>query len=179
MWWSNGWLGTLLAAGLVMALAACGFQPLYMKESPDSGVAVDLTRIRVLNVQTAVPEFDRLGQILHGMLVQRLNPDGTRSETIYRLETDLYVRRERTGIQITEEATRARLTISARFTLIAPGKGGTLYSGTEQSVNSYNIVDSQFATLSAENDAARRAIREISEAIRLRLGLYFQRQGNA
>jgi LPS-assembly lipoprotein len=179
MWWSNWRSRTLLAAGLAMSLAACGFQPLYKKDAPDSGVAVDLTRIRVQNVQTAAPEFDRLGQIMHGMLVQRLNPDGTRSETIYRLETDLYVTRERTGIQITDEATRARLTISARFTLIAPGKDGTLYSGTEQSVNSYNIVDSQFATLSAENDAARRAIREISEAIRLRLGLYFQRQGNA
>jgi hypothetical protein len=50
-----------------------------------------------------------------------------------------------------------------------------LYGGSEQSTNSYNVADSQFATLNAENDAARRAVREVSDSIRLRLGIYFQR----
>jgi LPS-assembly lipoprotein len=165
----------MLAAGLAAALAACGFRPLYMSDAQDPGVTADLAKVRVLNVHTDFPEYDRLGQQMHDLLLQRLNPDGTPAKPLYRLETALSVLRERTGIQITEEATRARLTVSASFRLIDAGSNKTLYSGSEQSVNSYNIADSQFATLSAENDAGRRAVREISEAIRLRLGIFFQR----
>ncbi|MGH6620581.1 MAG: LPS assembly lipoprotein LptE, partial [Alphaproteobacteria bacterium] len=80
------------------------------------------------------------------------------------------------GIQITEEATRARLTVSVSFRLLDAANGRSLYAGSEQSTNSYNVADSQFATLSAENDAARRAVREVSDSIRLRLGLFFQRE---
>lgn len=174
----------LLAAWVVAALAACGFQPLYKKNALDPGVTGDLARIRVLNVD-AVPQVngvdtelqknDRLGQQMHNMLLQRLNPDGSPAEPFYRLETQLEVTKERTGIRITEEATRARLTVSVRFRLLDAANNRSLYTGTEHSTNSYNIADSQFAALSAENDAARRAVREISESIRLRLGLFFQR----
>lgn len=174
MWWFKA----LPAAGLITALAACGFQPLYKQTDSDAGVTADMAHIRVYNVKTADPEFDRLGQQMHGMLVQRLNPDGTPASPRYRLETDLAVNRERTGIQITEEATRARLTVFVRFRLIGDDNK-TIYSGSEYAANSYNIGDSQFATLTAEQDAARRAVREISESIKLRLGIYFQRQRSA
>jgi LPS-assembly lipoprotein len=113
---------------------------------------------------------------MRNLLLQRLNPDGTPAQPAYRLETNLSVTKERTGIQITEEATRARLTVSVSFRLYeGGGNGKMLYGGSEQSTNSYNVADSQFATLNAENDAARRAVREVSDSIRLRLGLYFQR----
>lgn len=166
----------LLAACLAAALAACGFQPLYKKDTSEPGVTGDLARIRVLNVNADLPEYDRLGQQMHNMLMQRLNPDGSPAEPFYRLDTQLSVMKERTGIQITEEATRARLTVSVSFRLLDAANGRSLYTGSEQSTNSYNVADSQFATLSAENDAARRAVREVSDSIRLRLGLFFQRE---
>ncbi len=119
-------------------------------------------------------EFDRLSQQLRNQLVQRLNPDGTPASPRYRLDCELTVQRERTGIQITEEATRARLTVSVNFRLYSAAGNSAVFSGSEQSVNSYNIADSQFASISAENDAARRAVREISESVKLRLGIYFQ-----
>ena len=168
---SRAALTVLLAA----ALAACGFQPLYKKDAADSGVTADLAHVRVLNVHADFPENDRLGQQMHNMLLQRLNPEGAPAHPAYRLETTMSVTKERTGIQITEEATRARLTVVAGFRLVDAASNKQLYAGSERSTNSYNVADSQFATLSAENDAARRAVREISESIRLRLGLYFQR----
>ena len=42
-----------------------------------------------------------------------------------------------------------------------------------RSVTSYDLVDSDFATLSAESDARKRAVRQISEDIKIRLGIYF------
>lgn len=166
----------LPAAALALALAACGFKPLYMKEAHDPGVAADLSSIRVLNVRANAPEHDRLSQQMHNLLLQRLNPEGAPARPLYRLQTSIAVTKERTGIQITEEATRARLTVAANFSLYDAGSNKVIFSGSELSTNSYNIADSQFATLNAESDAARRAVREISESIRIRLGLYFQSQ---
>jgi LPS-assembly lipoprotein len=167
----------LLPSVLAAALAACGFHPLYMKDSAGvAGVTGDFAQVKIANVRAANPEFDRLGQQMHNFLIQRLNPDGMAPDPRYRLECDLTVQRERTGVQITEEATRARLTVAVSFRLMPLVGKNSLYAGSEQSVNSYNIVDSQFASLSAENDAANRAVREISDAIKLRLGIYFQHE---
>jgi hypothetical protein len=63
--------------------------------------------------------------------------------------------------------------VSASYTLSSVATGQALYSGSERSVNSFNIVDSDFATLSAEKDALDRAAREISDAIRIRIGIFF------
>jgi LPS-assembly lipoprotein len=172
MWWFRSGI----AIGLSLALAACGFQPLYKKDAFDQGVTHELTQIKVLNVKAKEREYDRLGQQLNSLLRRRLNPNGVARTVRYRLENDLNVSLTRTGIQITEEATRARLTVRVAFRLYEAGTNRVLYRGTEQSINSYNVVDSQYATLSAEKDAAERAIREISDSLRLRLAIYFQRQ---
>lgn len=163
----------------VLLVCACGFRPLYLKQGEDQGVAADLTRVRVLNVIATDRLDDRLGQKLQNLLRERLNPDGRTARPLYRLAMTLKVTKERTGVQITEEATRARLRVNATFRLTDAAGKELLTSGSAKSVNSYNIVESEFATLSAENDAADRAIREISEEIRLRLGLYMQRQQDA
>lgn len=159
-------------------LAGCGFRPLYRKADPEAGRDSSLADIRILNVKTNRRQDDRLGQKMHNLLLDRLNPSGRPTRPLYSLETTLTVSRERTGIEITEEATRARLTVSTSFVLRNTRGGKPLLTGTERSVNSYNIVDSEFASLSAENDAAERAVREISDSIRLRLTVFFQRPRN-
>jgi len=171
MWWSRG----LAAVCCALALAACGFQPLYMKNEGNAGVTDDLAQVKILNVRADKPEYDRLGQQMHNLLRQRLTPQGGPATPRYTLESRISVSVERTGIQITEEATRARLTVYSSFALRKIGDTAVLYRGSERSTNSFNVANSQFATLTAEKDAAQRAVREISEAIRLRLAMYFQR----
>lgn len=180
MWWSR----PVFAFGLCVGLAACGFQPLYKKDAFSADVTQELTQVKVLSVMSPdrkdlrreQRQYDRLRQQLNSLLRRRLNPDGVERTVRYRLESNLSVSLARTGIQITEEATRARLIVQVTFQLYEAGTERILYAGTEQSINSYNVVDSQYATFSAENDAARRAVREISDSLRLRLALYFQRQ---
>lgn len=174
----------VFAFGVCLALTACGFQPLYKKDAFGADVTHELTQVKVLSVTSTdrkdlrreQRQYDRLRQQLNSLLRRRLNPDGVERTVRYQLASNLSVSLARTGIQITEEATRARLTVQVTFQLYEAGTDRILYSGTEQSINSYNVVDSQYATLSAENDAARRAVREISDSVRLRLALYFQRQ---
>ncbi|HAT36744.1 MAG TPA: hypothetical protein DCS82_13600, partial [Rhodospirillaceae bacterium] len=84
------------------------------------------------------------------------------------------------GFKITDEATRAKLALSASYVLSEKKTKAVLFRGTSRSVNSYNIVRSEFATLSAEQNATKRAAREIADDIKLRLGIFFNdlRRGN-
>lgn len=170
------WYRRYFVLTLCVAVTGCGFQPLYRKSATDPGVTRELAQIKVMAVKSKEREYERLGQQLNNLLSERLDPDGSNQPVRYLLESDLSVSLARTGIQITEEATRARLTVQVAFRLYESGTNRSLYTGTEQSINSYNVVDSQYATLSAENDAARRAVREISDSLRLRLAIFFQRE---
>ncbi len=173
------WSRRSAALFLVAAVAGCGFRPLYMKNEADPGVTAEFAQIKILNVRATLPKYDRAGQEMHNLLRQRLNPDGAPARPLYLLESQLTVTVARTGIQITDEATRARMTANTAFSLRDAATKKVLFHGSEQSVNSYNVADSQYATLSAENDAVQRAVREISDAIRLRLAIYFEHQNGS
>ncbi|MEM9681984.1 MAG: LPS assembly lipoprotein LptE [Pseudomonadota bacterium] len=153
------WSSAISAAALALLVAACGFQPLYKKSADDPGVTADLAEVKVMNVEAEESKYDRLSQQMRGLLKERINPRGSPRSPRYRLESQMFVSIARTGIQITEEATRARLTVTSNFSLIDSASGQPLFTGSEQSVNSYNVADSKFATLRAEQDAARRAVR--------------------
>ena len=74
-----------------------------------------------------------------------------------------------------EVATRANLVMHARFTLVRAHDNSTLLSTSAISANSYNILSEEFATLSAENDARARAVRELSDEIKTRIAIYLSR----
>jgi LPS-assembly lipoprotein len=160
-------------AGLSL-ITACGFRPLY-KAAPDTpGTTQAMAQIKIYNVIARKRRYDRLGLQMHNLLLDRLNPEGRPSAPAYALRTSLTVSKTETGLRITEEATRARLTVVANYKLTDTASRKLLFQGRERSVNSYNIADSEFATLSAEAHAAARAVREISDSIKLRLGIYFK-----
>ena len=62
----------------------------------------------------------------------------------------------------------------ASFALKTADNGAPLSAGRAESTTTFNIVTSEFANLSAERDARRRAVIEISDDIRQRLALYFR-----
>ncbi len=165
----------VLCAAVLLALSACGFQPLYQKHPAGGAIGDDLGRIKIANIRTEKRENDRLAQKFHNLLLDRFNPNGRPLQPSHTLNITMGVGKEETGIQITDDATRARLTVSASFVLRAIARNDEVLTGSERSVNSYNIVDSEFATLSAETDAADRAIRELSDAIKLRVGVHLSR----
>ncbi|MEP2183058.1 MAG: hypothetical protein ABJI78_10255, partial [Roseibium sp.] len=72
-------------------------------------------------------------------------------------------------------STFSKVRFVADFTLVDLTNGQPVNSGQVETTTTFNRVDSDFAILAAEKDARRRAADEISEDIRLRLGLYFNR----
>jgi LPS-assembly lipoprotein len=122
------------------------------------------------------PLPDRTGQQMHNLLRDRLNPTGQPRKPVYSLGLRLSESRKQLGIRKDETATRANLKLAVRFTLSSAQTGSLLYSGFVNSVSSYNILSSPFATGFSEADARARALRELADGIRTRLGIYFSRR---
>jgi len=158
--------------GALFVPAACGFQPLYGEQQVATG---GLDPVEYLAAIRVAPMPDRPGQQMHNLLRDRLNPRGQPIRPRYLLVVELGEARENLGIRVDETATRANLTVIARFALRDAGTGDVLYRSDARSTNSFNILSSQFATDVAENDARERGLREVADSIRTRLGIYFSR----
>ena len=158
-----------IAIALVL-LTGCGFTPLHGPQQASVNATTALQQISV----PPIPE--RLGQLLRIELTNRLNPTGPPATPVYVLSVNVRENKRNLAFRKDATATRANLIISANFELtdIQAKKG--LISGTVRSVNSYNILDADFATLSAESDARRRATRYLATEIKARLGIFLSQQ---
>jgi LPS-assembly lipoprotein len=159
----HGAIAPVVAAVLVPALLvqACGFRPLHGERA--GGEAGRLAAISI----GVIP--DRLGQKFRNLLLDRLTPLGPPAQPQYVLSVTLSEGLQSLGLRKDATATRANLTISANFTLVRVGDKTARYSASAFSTNSYNILESDFATLSARINARDRALRSLSEDIRTRL----------
>ena len=159
-------LGILLVAGL---LAGCGFRPLY-KQTGNTDTVRDFSQISI-----AQPE-DRPSQQLRNYLLDTLTPHGQPDRPLYRLEYRLTESLGSVFVTRTEEVTRSNLQLSASVSLrdYQTGKSLTSISATSQA--SYNVTQADYANLVSEKNARERALRDVAEQIRLRLGNYFDRR---
>ena len=159
---SISWL--LIVAMCSAILTGCGFRPLHSAKSGAS--AANLAEIRI------APIADRIGQQFHNLLLDKLTPKGLSSAPSYVLHVTLTEARQNLGVRKDTVATRANLTMRASFSLVRIGDDALLMNNSAISVNSYNILNEEFATLSAENDARVRAVRELSDTIKTRVAVY-------
>ncbi len=169
-------LAKLTGAFLIaVSLAACGFTPLYgVHEGTTSRTENELAAIQVLPVRD-----DRLGYDVYNALFERLSPNGEPASPDYTLRVRLAEDREGVAIDRDDSITRFNYRLNATYTLSDVRTGNVIHQGQSRSIASYNVVDNQFATLSAQRDAEERAAVELSEDIRLRLGIFFDRQINS
>lgn len=154
----------LLAAvfGAASALAGCGFHPLYAEHS--RGSAENLASIRVQ------PIPDRAGQQLYTLLLDRLTPQGAPDHPDYVLSVRLNEGIQDLAQRKDASATRSNLVIDATYILSSSDQEHPLrIQGQVTSINSYDRVASEFATLAAEEDARHRALRTIADEIRTRV----------
>ena len=153
-----------------MALVAgCDFEPLYGRQQSGADVSAELSQIAV----PPIPE--RLGQMLRIELTNQLTPKGQPRAPAYVLDVSVAENKQELAIRKDASATRANLIITATFNLKDRQTDESVFRGSLRSINSYNIIDADFATLTAENDARRRAVRDLATEIGLRLGLFLAR----
>ncbi len=174
MAWAGAWARTVGAVAiLVIALAACGFEPLYGDRGAGPGAVSRLAAVEV----APIPE--RIGQVLRNDLLDLISPFGAPAQPSYRLEVRLDFDREGLGFRPDEAITRVNVRLGASYRLVVPDSGKTVFSDVARSAVSYNVVQSDFANLNAERDAERRAAHMIGEEISLRIGLFLTSQAEA
>lgn len=168
--WVSGLVTVLLVAAL---LSGCNFRPLYGQNSATGGSTFD-----ELGTVQIVPLTDRTGQQLHNLLRNRLNPRGQPARPNYFLQVTLRESTRNLALRADETATRADLSLIADFTLRESGSDDIVLNGTSRSVNSYNILNSQYATQVSEQDARERGLREVAEEIRAQVAIFLTRKAS-
>jgi LPS-assembly lipoprotein len=156
-----------------LTLAACGFEPLY-GDRTDAAATED-----ILAFVGVPPIANRTGQMVRIELTNRLTP--TRPSPPSRYTLNVKLTRSKTSLAVKNDAsaTRANLTITASFKLLLNSDSTVLTKGSVRSVNGYDILLTDFATMSAEADARRRGAKDISDGIVDRLAIYMARNAQA
>lgn len=167
---SIGWSRrALLLAGAALALAGCGFHPLYADHA-ESGFDADLASIKVNTIK------DRLGQLLTSSLRDGLNPSGAKVAPRYVLDVKLTVTRAELGILATGTASRAQVTVNASFVLRElPGTGAVL-QGSTRTVSAFDTLTDDYATTVAQQSAEERSIGDLSDDIRTRVAAFVKQR---
>ena len=148
-------------AGCVL-LGACGFHPMY-----GNSLAPQLSSIYV------EPIAERDGYELRTSLIDFLHTDGVAAGKAYRLKVTLNETQQGIALQNDATITRYNNTLDAKYTL-SDAQGNVLTTGSQTELSAYNVVNSPYATLAAEQDSSKRAAQDVAERIHLDLGVWFR-----
>jgi len=166
----------LLCALTLGAVTGCGFQPLHgHSDKGRAGSAAGSTLSDMAYVKVA-PIADRVGQLVHNHLRERMQPRGAAARPVFRLTTTLSENREGLAFQQDDSATRYNLRLSAHFVLTDRRNGTELLQGSFRAIAAYNVVRSDYANLVSLRDARRRAAYSVAEGIEGRIAVYFSRR---
>lgn len=152
---------------LALPLAACGFHPLY-----DSGGRLS-GRLSSIYVDE-MP--DRSGYELRNTMIDLLGSDGRSGGKAYHLKMTLGEVAQDVAQQNDATITRYNDTLTVKYVL-TDANGKELTRGVQTSLSAYNVVASPYATLTAQQDADKRAADDIATRIRIDLGIYFSHAG--
>ena len=160
-------IATLLLTTLT--LTGCGFRPLYEDRATPGSVPSELSHIEVSKID------GRVGVELRNTLIDRFSARDSGQRAKYRLDIRLGQRKEGLAIQQDESVTRFNYKLLGSFNLVDVEHNTIVLSDSAQSSAAFNVIQSEFATLSAERNAEDRAARDLAGEITTRIALYFKR----
>ena len=165
---------TLLVVGANAALAACGFQPVYMPTA--SGQAGPAQRELAAIHVNLLPE--RPGMLLREALQDRFEGSGVAVAPRYDLAITYWISGDVQGIQPDTTATRIRFVGYANWILTAQDPAHTrLADGSTRAADALNLIDSQYIAADFEVETIqRRMAQTIADQITLQLAAFFRRR---
>jgi len=153
-----------------LALAGCGFHPLYGQGDTEEFDA-DLASVAI------TPIAERVGQIVANTLRDSFNPTGAKVPQRYVLTVVLATSVGDYAIRKDGTASRELLAVNGNFNMFEAGGGERpVLTGSVRINDSYDVGESEYSVIVANNDAQARAAQEISADIRTRVSLYFRRR---
>ncbi|MGV8997636.1 MAG: LPS assembly lipoprotein LptE [Parvibaculaceae bacterium] len=152
-------------------LAACGFRPLYGDNGAATSSALSLSTITVEGPDSSV------GRRLKFDVLDLFNNGGEQPvSAAYRLSLLPTSYSQNVAVQQDASVTRANFVLVVPFVLISTKTGKVVFRSTSRARSSYNRADSEFANLSASNDAEKRTAESVADDIKTQLSVYFDRQ---
>lgn len=168
MWWRSSALIAALFAGLAaLALAGCGFQPLY---GGTTAGGAKLAEVMAAVEITPIP--GRVGQKLRNELIFTTTGGGNPAPTRYKL--DIVIKESITDqlVEITGDATGQVYQLDATFKLVDAASGTIVLQGKGIARAPYNRFQEIFANVRARYDAENRAARTVAESIRTQVAAF-------
>jgi len=153
----------LFASFALVALSACGLQPMYAGGG-NGAVARGLSAVEV----PAIP--GRAGWLVRNELVDRMTAAGDAAAR-YRLDVRLDDQLEGLGILGDDTVSRERRTLRARYQLVDIASGEILLDATAGSDAGIDVVSSEYAVIAAEQTALENLSREVADRIVTRVAL--------
>ena len=146
-------------------ITSCGYQPIYSK---NINTNKELLSISIKNIK------NRSGQILRNTLLNQLNPERERVIIKYRLIIEISESRTDLGYRRDMSATRADLEVTAKYLLKNTKNDEIILKDEANSISSFDVVESVYATLIAEKDAREKSLKVISDNIYTNLVIFFK-----
>ncbi len=157
----------------LLSLSACGFKPIYAVKQGGS------TSTQLQNIVIA-PAGDRTTQLVRNSLISQFSNSGESESPQYFLTLTISEAVSSVLVRRTTDIQRSNLTLRAQYRLQTADRRTVLTSGNTVSIASYNRVSrdfgtishSEFANVSAEKDARKRAAVSVAEDITRRLSAF-------
>ena len=166
-----------IVAAAALALAACGFRPLYGRYSANP----DTTGLFKSTYVEPIPY--RVGYELRNTLIDLLRAKATPNGALYRLkitynEQQIPIAVQNVPIGTINETitTRYNYRLTANYELTAVRNNASIVKGSEDALASYNVTQSasgMYATETAMLNAQKSAANDIAVRLRTDLAVYF------
>lgn len=143
-------LATLVA---VLLLAGCGFKPLY---ATNDGAAPGLRNVAL----TSLDAPEDIETVVNRAIKRRTSIEP--SDAKYDLAVKATEQAERLAVQIDASVTRYNYRLVGEYTLTDRATAKRT-KGRVVSISSFNVVNSQYSTLSAEQAAREKAATQLAE----------------
>ncbi len=152
----------MLAGAGTLALAGCGFTPLYAVQGVSPGLsAID---VHAPHGRTAY----LLGKDLDSVFARDHS-----SPPVYQLNFTVAERRYPRGLRIDNVATLYETHVTVGYQLIEIATGRLVKAGVEPIQVDYDVADQPYAGIAAQQNSQERAAQEAAERIRTDLAVYF------
>ncbi len=149
----------------LLALSGCGLRPLYGGGGAGT-VAQTLTAVEVAPIE------GKAGWLVGNALRDRLGAQGSAR---YRLDVRLDDSIVGLGVRRDDSVSRERRTLRARYQLVSLASGQVVLDASAGSDAGIDAVQSEYATIAAENSALERLSMIVADKIVARVALYAER----
>jgi LPS-assembly lipoprotein len=145
-------------------LAGCGLQPMYA-----GGGKGEIAR--ALADVSISPIEGQAGWLVRNALSDRLGAGANGSSARYRLDVRLDDRVEGLGQLSNDAITRERRTLRARYQLVDLQNGAVVLDATAGSDAGFDVVNSEYAVIAAEQTALENLSQEVADQIVTRISV--------